>query len=127
MKTPHYQLKIVSDFAAAHALRGYQGACQRLHGHNWKIEVEVSATQLDAIGIAIDFKVLKSHIRAVTDELDHYYLNEIPPFDVINPTAENLAAEIYRRVAERINHPQITLHAVTVWETERACARYSEL
>ena len=121
-----YTLKIVTDFASAHTLRGYPGACSRMHGHNWKTEVEVVATALDEIGMGIDFKAIKRSTRQVTDELDHRYLNEIVPFDEINPTAENIAAYVYRGVAELINNERVKVKAVTLWETERACVRYEE-
>jgi 6-pyruvoyltetrahydropterin/6-carboxytetrahydropterin synthase len=121
-----YTLKVVSDFAAAHSLRNYPGDCSRLHGHNWKVEVEVQANELDELGMAIDFKTVKQVTKKVTDELDHGYLNEIAPFDSINPTAENIAAHIYRRLGEEINEPRVQVHAVTIWETERACVRYTE-
>jgi 6-pyruvoyltetrahydropterin/6-carboxytetrahydropterin synthase len=90
------------------------------------VEVEAVATELDELGMAVDFKVIKQLARKVTDELDHRYLNEIPPFDSINPTAENLAAHIYRRLAEELNEPRVRIHAVTLWETERACVRFTE-
>lgn len=124
--SPRYTLKVVSDFAAAHSLRDYPGECRKLHGHNWKVEVEAVATELDALGMAIDFKVLKQLTKKVTDELDHHYLNEVPPFDRLNPTAENLAAHIHRRLSEELNEPRVRIHAVTLWETERACVRYTE-
>jgi 6-pyruvoyltetrahydropterin/6-carboxytetrahydropterin synthase len=121
-----YTLKIVTDFASAHTLRGYPGACSRMHGHNWKTEVEVVATALDEIGMGIDFKAIKRATRQVTDELDHRYLNEIVPFDEINPTAENIAAFIYKGVGELINDDRVRVMAVTLWETDRACVRYQE-
>ena len=121
-----YTLKIVTDFASAHTLRGYPGACSRMHGHNWKVEVEVLATSLDKVGMGIDFKAIKRCTRQVTDELDHRYLNEIIPFDEINPTAENIAAYIYKGVSELINDKRVQVAAVTLWETERACVRYTE-
>ena len=121
-----YTLKVVSDFAAAHSLRNYPGDCSRLHGHNWKVETEIQASELDELGMAIDFKTVKQVTKQVTDELDHSFLNEIPPFDSINPTAENIAAYIYRRLGEEINEPRVRVHAVTIWETERACVRYTE-
>ena len=121
-----YTLKVVSDFAAAHSLRNYPGDCSRLHGHNWKVETEIQASELDELGMAIDFKTVKQVTKQVTDELDHSLLNEIPPFDSINPTAENIAAYIYRRLGEEINEPRVRVHAVTIWETERACVRYTE-
>jgi 6-pyruvoyltetrahydropterin/6-carboxytetrahydropterin synthase len=124
--TALYTLKVVSDFASAHSLRGYPGDCRKLHGHNWKLEVEAAATELDELGMAIDFKELKRIVRKVTDELDHSYLNEIAPFDTINPTAENMAAYIFRRLGEELDNPRVRISAVTLWETERACVRYTE-
>lgn len=121
-----YTLKIVTDFASAHTLRNYPGACSRLHGHNWKVEVEVIASQLDEVGMAIDFKEIKKATRKITDELDHYYLNDIPPFDRINPTAENIASYIYQGVSELINNDRVRVKAVTLWETDRACVRFEQ-
>lgn len=121
-----YTLKIVTDFASAHSLRDYPGECRRLHGHNWKVEVEVTARELDSLGMGVDFKVVKLAARKATDELDHRYLNEIMPFDQINPTAENLAAHLYRRISEELNDARVQVSAVTLWETERACVRYTE-
>lgn len=121
-----YTLKIVTDFASAHTLRDYPGQCSRMHGHNWKVEAEVEATRLDKVGMGIDFKVIKQHTREISDRLDHRYLNEIPPFDQINPTAENIAAYLYQELSDRINTADIQVKAITLWETERACVRYSE-
>lgn len=120
-----YSLKIVTDFASAHTLRDYPGACSRLHGHNWKVEVEVTASRLDNVGMGIDFKAIKTATKKVTAELDHRYLNEIKPFDEINPTAENIAAYIYQGVSELLNDDRVQVAAVTLWETERACVRYT--
>lgn len=121
-----YTLRILTDFAAAHALRQYDGECARLHGHNWKVEVEVSASALNEVGMGVDFKVIKSAAKGVIDELDHQHLNEIPPFDRLNPTAENIAAFLYGELARRLNDDRVRVSAVTLWETERACVRYTE-
>lgn len=121
-----YQLKIVTDFASAHTLRDYPGACSRMHGHNWKVEVEVIATSLDEVGMGIDFKEIKKRTKQVTAELDHRYINEIKPFDEINPTAENIAAYLYRGIGELINNDRVRVASVTLWETDRACVRYAE-
>jgi len=121
-----YTLKIVTDFAAAHTLRDYPGACSRMHGHNWKVEVEVRAAELDETGMVLDFRHIRRTTEAVIERFDHQYLNEIPPFDTLNPTAENIAATIYRAVGEQLNDKRVRICATTVWETDRACARYSE-
>lgn len=119
-----YTLKIVTDFASAHTLRDYPGACSRMHGHNWKVELEVVAAQLDNIGMGIDFKKIKQATLKVTDELDHRYLNELTAFENINPTAENIAVHIFDAVSKLLNGDHIRVKAVTLWETERACVRY---
>ncbi|VAW71823.1 6-carboxy-5,6,7,8-tetrahydropterin synthase [hydrothermal vent metagenome] len=121
-----YTLKIVTDFASAHTLRDYPGACSRMHGHNWKVELEVQSTQLNEMGMAIDFKAVKKATIEVCDLLDHRYLNDIEPFTEINPTAENIAAWIYHETAKKLNTDTINVSALTLWETERACVRYSE-
>lgn len=121
-----YKMKIVTDFAAAHVLRGYPGPCSRLHGHNWKVEVEVVASKLDAIGMGMDFKDIKAETKSVIDAMDHRHLNELPPFTEVNPTAENIAAFIYASLASKINDERVNVRAVTIWETERACVTYSE-
>lgn len=121
-----YTLKIVMDFASAHTLRDYPGACSRMHGHNWKVEVEAIASELDPVGMGIDFKEIKKAAREVTDRLDHRYLNEVPPFDEINPTAENIAAYLYNELSKILNSTTVRISAVTLWETERACVRYTE-
>ncbi|MFA5627973.1 MAG: 6-carboxytetrahydropterin synthase QueD [Thiohalomonadaceae bacterium] len=121
-----YTLKVLTDFSAAHSLRDYPGDCRRMHGHNWKVEVEVQADSLDKLGMVLDFKIIRQAARKVGDELDHQYINEIPPFDQLNPTAENIAAYFFRRLAEELNDTRARVHAVTLWETERACVRYTE-
>jgi 6-pyruvoyltetrahydropterin/6-carboxytetrahydropterin synthase len=121
-----YTMKILTDFAAAHLLRGYDGACSRLHGHNWKVEVQVSASQLDTVGMGMDFKVIKNATKALIDTLDHQNLNEIPPFDTINPTAENISAFLYRGLSEVLNNDVVRVSTVTLWETDRACVTYTE-
>lgn len=122
----HYTLKIVEDFASAHTLRDYPGDCNRMHGHNWKIEVEVVAEQLDPAGMGVDFKVIKNAARILAKQLDHRYLNDIEPFNKVNPTAENIAAFFYQGLSKTLNNERVRVSSVTLWETERACARYSE-
>ncbi|HIJ21310.1 MAG: 6-carboxytetrahydropterin synthase QueD [Gammaproteobacteria bacterium] len=121
-----FTLRTISDFAAAHSLREYPGDCQRLHGHNWKVEVEISASELDALGMVVDFKEIKKVTREATDRLDHRYLNELEPFNQINPTAENIARTLYQQISAGLNSERVHVDAVTVWETERASARYCE-
>ncbi|HOM83060.1 MAG: 6-carboxytetrahydropterin synthase QueD [Armatimonadetes bacterium] len=112
-------------FDAAHCLRGYQGKCERLHGHRFEVEAVVRAEELDATGIALDFTLLKRLLGAICDELDHRNLNELPPFQQENASSEGLARYIYRRLAPQIPEPARLL-SVTVWESPESWARYSE-
>lgn len=119
-------MKILLDFAAAHYLRNYEGVCNRLHGHNWKVEVQVTATELDHVGMGMDFKVIKDATRELIGNLDHYNLNDIPPFDKINPTAENISAYLYGELSTKLNTDGVKVSSVTLWETDRACVTYTE-
>ena len=121
-----YTVTIITDFSAAHSLRDYPGVCSRVHGHNWKVEVDAVATRLDDIGMGIDFRDLKKATNDLIETLDHRNINDIAPFDVINPTAENISAYFYKMLSEKLNNEQTTVAAVTIWETDRACVRYTE-
>lgn len=119
-----FQLKTILDFAAAHRLHGYDGDCAKLHGHNWKIEVQVEGERLNEIGMVMDFKEIKQHAKAVIAELDHTYLNDHPYFQTHNPTAEHLAVFLFDALSARINTPQRQVKTITVWENERNCVTY---
>ena len=121
-----YTLKVVTDFAAAHSLRNYPGDCANLHGHNWKVEVEVIATALNEVGIGMDFKQIRKEAKAICDSLDHKYLNDLEAFSTANPTAENIAAYIFNELKKVLNTDTTYVSAVTIWETERACVTYTE-
>lgn len=120
-----YELGIKRSFSAAHQLRGYQGKCEALHGHTFAVEVRVRAAELDALGLAVDFKDLKTILDRLLDQFDHRYLNEITPFDRINPSSEHLAREIYLKVKPEVP-AGVSLVAVKVWESEEAWAEYGE-
>ena len=121
-----FVLKIVTDFASAHSLRDYPGDCSRLHGHNWQVEVMVSSQVLDESGIAIDFREIKRQAKVVVKRLDHQYLNEIKPFDVLNPTAENIAKYLFDEIGILINDENVKVKEVLIWETPRSAVTYSE-
>jgi 6-pyruvoyltetrahydropterin/6-carboxytetrahydropterin synthase len=132
-----YELTIISDFAAAHNLRQYEGECENLHGHNWKVEVTVTSKGLNKIGLAVDFKVLKKISEGILEKLDHKYLNEIPPFNKENPSSENIAQYIYKEFEKALSNPPIPplqkggkgglkVVRVKVWESDNAAATYYE-
>ncbi|MDD4203114.1 MAG: 6-carboxytetrahydropterin synthase QueD [Candidatus Omnitrophica bacterium] len=115
-----YTVKIISDFNGAHNLRGYEGACENLHGHNWKVEAFVGSETLDNLGMVVDFKVVKKFLFEILDKLDHTYLNELSPFTEINPTSENIAKYIFDSLSQKIKN----LKKINVWETDTSCASY---
>ncbi|EDM74583.1 hypothetical protein PPSIR1_28706 [Plesiocystis pacifica SIR-1] len=124
-----YRLKTNVHFAAAHVLRGYGGDCEQLHGHNYKVEIEVACEQLDELGMGVDFRAVRAAAREVVGVIDHRFLNEIPPFTEVNPTAEHIAAYIYEGLARRLAElagERVQLAAITVWETERDSVTYTE-
>lgn len=121
-----YRLTIKTGFAAAHNLINYQGDCENLHGHNWKVEVTVTASELDQAGLAIDFKVLKKETNALLDELDHKYVNQHHFFQDISPSSENISRFLYHELSKRLNNGNITVERIGVWESDNACAEYYE-
>ncbi len=120
-----YRIFIETHFAASHQIYGYEGACSGLHGHTWKVEVEVKANQTNELGISFDFKELKAITEPIIQQLDHHHLNEVPPFDHENPTAENLSRYIYEKVRGQLP-AHISISRVTVWESENYAVSYSE-
>jgi 6-pyruvoyltetrahydropterin/6-carboxytetrahydropterin synthase len=121
-----YELMIETHFSAAHQLRGYGGDCEKLHGHNWKVQVHVIAESLNELDIAIDFHELKEITNEIIAPLDHSFLNDIFPFTEKNPSSENLAKWIYDSLKKRINYENLHVSAVTVWESETSSATYFE-
>ena len=118
-----YRVQVRRHFDSAHALRGYQGPCERLHGHRWQIVACVEREGLDALGMAFDFGELKAALDGVLASFDHCLLNESPPFDRINPSSEQIARVIFERLAERL--PGVGLKYVEAWESPDAWVTYS--
>ena len=121
-----YELEITNHFSGAHSLTGYPGDCRKLHGHNWQVTVYLQATELDEIGIALDFKILKKELNEVIDRFDHAYLNELPEFAQCNPTSENLARIIYHELSKRLNDERIKVTRISVEESAGSRASYFE-
>ncbi len=124
MKGERYALTVRSSFSAAHRLPEYEGNCERLHGHNWRVEITVESGRLDSRGIALDFREMKTALGDVLARMDHRCLNEVPPFDVRNPSSENIARYIFDEMERKVRTP-VRLSRVTVWESEDAWAEYS--
>ncbi len=121
-----YEVSIQTAFSAAHRLKDYQGDCEALHGHNWKVQVTVQAHELNDLGLAIDFKLLKKITGEVLERLDHTCLNDIAPFDEVNPSSENMARVIFEEVKPRVAECGVVLAKVSVWESDNAWASYCE-
>jgi 6-pyruvoyltetrahydropterin/6-carboxytetrahydropterin synthase len=121
-----YRLKVVTSFAAAHNLNNYQGECENLHGHNWRVEVTVTARELDRAGLGIDFKILKGETKELLNTLDHKYLNDLPFFEGQSPSSENISRFIFMELGKKLNNGNVKVETITVWESDFACASYYE-
>ena len=119
-----YEVKIVTQFAAAHRLENFKGKCESLHGHNWKVEVFLIGQNLDGAGLLMDFGVVKARTKELLEEIDHKYLNELAAFQDRNPSSENLASYLYERLGAIFNGGQVKIHRVNVWESDTSCASY---
>jgi 6-pyruvoyltetrahydropterin/6-carboxytetrahydropterin synthase len=120
-----YTLSVEKIISCAHQLREYDGPCARVHGHNWRIKIEVQSENLDNNGIAIDFSELDAKLWDVIGPFDHQMINTIPPFDTLNPTAENLVKFIYEQLKLKFSD-QISLKKVSVWETDQYMVSYED-
>ncbi len=120
-----YGIILRESFSAAHFLKGYRGKCERIHGHNYWVELHIQGKELDRVGILWDFAEAKKVLRGVLDELDHSLLNEEPILGSLNPTVENIARHIFERVKAQIPS-HLLLKRVTVWETDNSAGYYEE-
>ncbi len=121
-----YELRIDDCFSAAHQLREYQGQCEKLHGHTWRVRVAVQTDELDDIGLAIDFRELKGALKPLIEMLDHSCLNELPVFEKQNPSSENIARWLYNELKQNPALASVQLQQVRVWESDAASAAYFE-
>lgn len=117
------ELRVKLDFSSAHFLRNYQGSCERLHGHNYWVECSVFANKLDETGFVMDFRAIKAILKPLILRLDHQCLNELAPFDKINPTAENIAIHLAQELSKELP-AYIQVHSMAIWETDGCCAIY---
>ena len=119
-----YQVSVEQHFDAAHFLRGYRGKCEAMHGHRFRVIVRIKASVLDDTGLAYDFTDLKRHLKEILDRFDHICLNDIPPFDKINPSSENIAFTIYGEMKPRLSGDVVSLSHVEVWESPESHVVY---
>lgn len=123
-----FEIKVKTEFEAAHRIEGYIGKCSRLHGHSWTVEVCAAGNELDGIGMLVDFKEVKKTVNEILDTMDHQYLNELPAFQAdCNPTAENIAKYLYDRLeGHAIFTGRAKLRSIQVWESPRSSVTYSK-
>ncbi len=119
-----FEVSVEYSFSAGHALRNYKGKCENVHGHNYRVRVSVAGEKLNGAGLLVDFSELKSSLRTLVEQLDHQFLNELRPFDKINPSAENLAKYISDGMGAEFQNKDFQLREVTVWETDATSVTY---
>ncbi len=120
-----YQISVERHFDAAHFLRGYQGKCEALHGHRFRVVAKIRASRVNDIGIAYDFTALKQHLGDIISRFDHTCLNDVPPFDKINPSSENIATAIYNELHPKLAGAPVSITGVEVWESPQSGVTYS--
>jgi 6-pyruvoyltetrahydropterin/6-carboxytetrahydropterin synthase len=122
-----FQVSVEDTFSSGHALRGYRGKCENVHGHNYRVRVTVEGPQLDSIGLLVDFTLLKQVMREIIGRLDHQFINDLEPFRTVNPSAENLAKYFYDEMQRGLNNlpPGARITDAIVWETDTSQAKYS--
>lgn len=120
-----YEIVVEQHFESAHFLRGYKGKCENVHGHRYSVVVRLKADRLNDIGLAYDFTEVKRHLKDVLARFDHAALNDIPPFDKINPSAENIASTIYHELKTKMDAEPVTISAIEVWENPQQGIVYS--
>ena len=119
-----YEVSVEYTFAAGHALRNYKGKCENVHGHNYKVRVTIGGKELNSTGLLVDFVDVRDAIKALVDRLDHRFLNDLPPFDQINPSAENIAKYFCENLEPQVHGQGLRVEAVTMWETDITSATY---
>jgi len=120
-----FEVTVEQTFAAGHALRNYKGKCENVHGHNFKVQVVIAGEKLDETGLLVDFLDVKAAMRAIIERLDHVFLNDVPPFDVKNPSAENIAEYFFVEIARLLKASvPVSVREVKVWETDIQSATY---
>lgn len=125
-----FEVSVEETFAAGHALRNYRGKCENVHGHNYRVRIAIEGERLDSTGLLVDFVEMKRLLRAIIERLDHTFLNDVPPFDRLNPSAENMARYFYDEMTQGLaaapRENSVRIAEVKIWETDTATATYRE-
>ncbi len=118
-----FEVSVEETFAAGHSLRNYRGKCENVHGHNYRVQITVEGEDLNSIGLLVDFADVKRAVRSIVARLDHQFINDIPPFNSVNPSAENLARYFYDEISAGLP-PGPRIREVKIWETDITSATY---
>lgn len=119
-----FEVSVEYTFAAGHALRGYKGKCENVHGHNYKVQLAIAGEELDSAGLLMDFVEVRKNIKGLVERLDHRFLNDLAPFDKLNPSAENIAKYFCDELQAPVQQRGLRVSAVTIWETDTTSATY---
>jgi 6-pyruvoyltetrahydropterin/6-carboxytetrahydropterin synthase len=122
-----FEVSVEETFAAGHALRNYHGKCENVHGHNYRVRVALEGADLDQAGLLVDFTEIKRVLRAIIEKLDHQFLNDVEPFDKLNPSAENMARYFHQEMSRHLGGTReipVRVSEVKIWETDTATATY---
>jgi 6-pyruvoyltetrahydropterin/6-carboxytetrahydropterin synthase len=121
-----FRVSVEETFSSGHALRGYKGKCENVHGHNYRVQVSIEGSQLDGIGLLVDFTQVKQALRGIIATLDHQFLNDLEPFKSVNPSAENMAKYFYEQMVAKLTAlpAGARLTEAVIWETDTAHAMY---
>jgi 6-pyruvoyltetrahydropterin/6-carboxytetrahydropterin synthase len=119
-----FEVTVEEKFAAGHALRNYKGKCENVHGHNYRVQVTLEGERLNETGLLVDFVELKKVLNGIVDRMDHQFLNDVAPFDKLNPSAENMARYIFDELAQGLAQTPAHVAAVRLWETDSCSATY---
>ena len=123
-----FEVAVERTFSAGHSLREYKGKCENVHGHNYRVRVTLQGERLASNGLLVDFVEMKKHLMTIIDRLDHQFINDLEPFTIINPSAENLAKYFYDELADKRRGAgfgvPVTIAEVRIWETDTSIAAY---
>lgn len=119
-----FEVTVQEHFDAAHYLRGYKGKCESLHGHRFQVAVSLMVKKTNDIGLAYDFVQLKAQLRGILGRFDHGCLNDITPFDKINPSSENIASTVYSELHKLLRGEDVSISRIQVWESPQNCITY---
>lgn len=121
-----FKISVSAEFSSAHKLNNYEGYCKNLHGHNWKVRAGIKCSNLDNLGLSVDFGIVKNCLKEILEQYDHKYLNELEEFEDKNPTSENLAVFIFNKLSKKLNSLTCKVTEIELWESDKSSILYYE-